>query len=420
MNNRAEWSLYILRCGDGTFYTGIARDATRRLEEHRAGKGAKYTRGRGPLELIYQETCPDRSAALQREAAVKKLSRQQKLELIASGLRIDLAPMEGVTDCLYRQAQNRFFGGVDRYYTPFLSPGQGGVFNKKELAQIAPEQNQGIDLVPQLLTRRAEDFIGAARRLEQMGYRRVNLNLGCPSGTVTAKGKGAGFLAVPHELDRFLEQIFSALTMEISVKTRLGMKDPAEFPPLLEIFQRYPIAELIVHPRVRQDFYKEPARREIFLQIAPQCALPLCYNGDLTSPEQCRRMAEQAPGLRALMIGRGLIADPSLGRRLKGGPAASAQELRQFYGYLYENYSYAFQSPQNALRRMKELWRCLLPALGCDEKTAKRLRKAVQPAEYLALAQQIFDWYEQKQRAAEQTSGRKNAIKHSLEKGAIP
>ena len=148
MNNRAEWSLYILRCGDGTFYTGIARDATRRLEEHRAGKGAKYTRRRGPLELIYQETCPDHSAALQREAAVKKLSRQQKLELIASGLRIDLAPMEGVTDCLYRQAQNRFFGGVDRYYTPFLSPGQGGVFNKKELAQIAPEQNQGIDLVP--------------------------------------------------------------------------------------------------------------------------------------------------------------------------------------------------------------------------------------------------------------------------------
>lgn len=397
MNGNAGWRLYLLRCGDGTLYTGIARDVNRRLEEHRAGKGAKYTRGRGPLELIYQEPCPDHPAALRREAAVKKLSRGQKLALAYPSPRVDLAPMEGITGWLYRQAQARFFGGVDRYYTPFLSPGQGGTLNKKELAEAAPENNRGICLVPQLLTRRAEDFIGAARRLEQAGYRQVNLNLGCPSGTVTAKGKGAGFLAAPQELDRFLDQIFSQLTMEISIKTRLGMKNPEEIFPLLEIFQQYPVTELTVHPRIRQDFYREPVRWPVFEQIAAQCALPLSYNGDLTDPDQCRRLSARVPGLRALMIGRGLIADPSLGRRLRGGPAASAQELRQFHDFLYQGYCQAFQSPQNALRRMKELWRCMLPVLGCDEKTAKGLKKASQPADYLVRVQAIFDWYAARQ-----------------------
>ncbi len=399
MDKETGWSLYILRCGDGSLYTGIAQDVRRRLEQHRAGKGAKYTRGRGPLELVYQQPCPDHSAALRQEAAVKKLSRQQKMQLI-SGPRIDLAPMEGITGCLYRQAQARFFGGVDRYYTPFLSPGQKGAFNKKELAEISPEHNRGIDLVPQLLTCRAEDFLWAVRQLEQLGYRRVNLNLGCPSGTVTAKGKGAGFLSFPDRLDQFLDQVFSGLSenhMEISVKTRLGMKDPAEFFPLLEIFQKYPIAELIIHPRVRQDFYKEPVRWPVFEQAASQCTLPLSYNGDLATPEQCRQVAGRVPGLWALMIGRGLIANPALGRQYKGGPAASAQELRQFHHWLYEQYCQAFQSQKNALCRMKEIWRCMLPFLGCDEKTAKKLRKATQPSDYLAQTEQIFDWYGQKQ-----------------------
>lgn len=418
MDGPKTWSLYILRCGDGTLYTGVARDALRRLAEHRAGRGAKYTRGRGPLELIYLENCPDHSAALRREAEVKKLSRREKLNLMGRP-RVDLAPMEGITGWLYRQAQARFFGGIDRYYTPFLSPGQGGVLNKKELAEAAPEHNSGIELVPQLLTRRAEDFIGAARRLEQLGYRRVNLNLGCPSGTVTAKGKGAGFLAFPQELDRFLDRIFSALTMEISVKTRLGIQDPAEFFPLLEIFQRYPVAELIVHPRVRQDFYREPARWPVFEQIAAQCALPLIYNGDLTEPEQCRRLSARIPGLRALMIGRGLIADPALGRRLKGGPPAAAEELRQFHDFLYQGYCQAFQSPQNALRRMKDIWRCMLPRLGCDEKIAKQLVKTVRPAEYLALTGQIFDWRAARQAETDRARRAKSPIEKETEKESI-
>ena len=389
MDGQKTWSLYILRCGDGTLYTGVARDALRRLAEHRAGRGAKYTRGRGPLELIYLENCPDHSAALRREAEVKKLSRREKLNLTGR-LRVDLAPMEGITGWLYRQAQARFFGGIDRYYTPFLSPGQGGVLNKKELAEAAPEHNPGIELVPQLLTRRAEDFIGAARRLERLGYRRVNLNLGCPSGTVTAKGKGAGFLAFPQELDRFLDQIFSALTMEISVKTRLGIQDPAEFFPLLEIFQRYPVAELIVHPRVRQDFYREPARWPVFEQIAAQCVLPLVYNGDLTEPEQCRRLSARIPGLRALMIGRGLAANPALAAQARGGAPASRETLRAFHDALFEGYASAFGSARNAMLRMKEIWFYLIHLFEGGERYAKQIKKAADPQAFTRCTADLF------------------------------
>lgn len=76
-----SWYVYILRCGDSTLYTGITDDVVRRLAVHRAGKGAKYTRGRGPLELVYTEEQPDKSAALRREIAIKRLTRKQKLEL---------------------------------------------------------------------------------------------------------------------------------------------------------------------------------------------------------------------------------------------------------------------------------------------------------------------------------------------------
>ena len=174
------------------------------------------------------------------------------------------APMEGVTGAEYRAVHHRHFPGVDRYYMPFITPTQDRVFTPRELRNIAPERNVGYCAVPQLLTKNAGDFNWAAGELWAMGYDEVNLNLGCPSGTVTAKGKGAGMLADLEGLDRFLDGIFSAARGKISVKTRLGLRDPEEIFPLLERFARYPISLLILHPRVRQDFYKEPVRPDYF------------------------------------------------------------------------------------------------------------------------------------------------------------
>lgn len=305
-------------------------------------------------------------------------------------MRYDCAPMEGITGQIYRRAHNRWFGGIDRYYLPFLSPTHTHAFSKKEWREVLPENNRDICAIPQLLTRNADDFLWAARELAALGYDEVNLNLGCPSGTVVAKGKGSGFLAHPVELEEFLRTIFDACPVKISVKTRLGLNDPEEFPALLEIFQRFPIEELTIHPRVQKDFYRFPARKECFAQAFSHCTLPVCYNGDLSTAKQCAELREQFPALRALMLGRGLIGDPALARKAAGGAPADRDALLAFHAQLYEDYCTAFQSRRNAMMRMKELWFYLIGLFEDSDKAGKALRKAADPDVFEARANDIL------------------------------
>lgn len=305
-------------------------------------------------------------------------------------MRVDCAPMEGITGYLYRQAHNRWFGGVDQYYAPFLSPTHTHSFSKKEWQDVLPEHNVGLRLIPQILTRNADDFIWAAKQLADVGYTEVNLNLGCPSGTVVAKGKGSGFLGKPDELNEFFERIFSVCTLKISVKTRLGLTTPEEFSPLLELFQNYPIHELIVHPRVQKDFYKYPARRDVFVNHIPHYKLPISYNGDLATVDQCSAFSDAFPGVCAIMLGRGLIGDPALARKAKGGPAADIDTLQSFHDQLYEDYCTAFQSRHNAMMRMKEMWFYLIGLFEDNGKAAKALRKTADWAAFERQVAEIF------------------------------
>lgn len=236
------------------------------------------------------------------------------------------APMEGITGYVYRNAHHRFFPGADQYFTPFLSPAQNHKLSSREKNDILPGHNAGISLVPQILTNKAEDFIWAAKELSSYGYREVNLNLGCPSATVTAKNKGAGFLSVPNELDRFLEQVFSGLETEavqVSVKTRTGMESHDEFVELLKIYNRYPLKELIIHPRVRSDFYANKPEREVFCRGVRGSNNPVCYNGDIFTKEECARFRsdfpeDEFPMLKSIMLGRGAVANPWLFAEVKG------------------------------------------------------------------------------------------------------
>lgn len=305
-------------------------------------------------------------------------------------VRWDCAPLEGLTGAQFRRIHNRCFGGVGRYYTPFLTPTQNHVFTRRELREILPEHNEGVDTVPQLLTKSPEDFLWAAGELAAMGYREVNLNLGCPSGTVTAKGKGAGMLADPAGLDRFLETVFAAAPLDISIKTRLGLTDPEEFPPLLEIFCRYPVKELTIHPRVREDYYKRPVRREAFAAVLPRCTLPVCYNGDLFTAADCAAFRAEFPTVKAVMLGRGLMGDPALARKAAGGPPAGREELRGFVEQLYEEYCRDYGNRNAAMLRMKELWYYLLGLFDDSARHAKMLRKARTPEEYESCAAAIL------------------------------
>ena len=177
-------------------------------------------------------------------------------------IKLYAAPMEGLTTYIWRRAQREVFGGVDKYFTPFLSPNGNLAFQQKELDEVTQGET---DTVPQLLTNRGDYFVWAARELYAMGIREVNFNLGCPSGTVTAKHKGAGLLAYPEELDRCLEEVFAALPdMRVSIKTRIGKNDPAEWERLLAIYGKYPVSELIIHPRVQKEFYRGAVHRDAF------------------------------------------------------------------------------------------------------------------------------------------------------------
>ena len=244
--------------------------------------------------------------------------------------------------------------------------------------------------VPQIMTRRSADFRWAAETLYGLGYDEVNLNLGCPAGTVTAKGKGSGFLLHPEELDVFLNDIFAALPdRSISVKTRLGYREAAEVPRLAAIYSRYPIRELTVHPRARQDFYSGTPRWDALEAALPSLPMPVCCNGDLVTVRDCRAIAARFPDASALMLGRGLMADPALARKLQGGPDASREELDRFTAALYEGYQELY-GPGPAAYRMKELWYYLIHLFDGGEKIARKMCRVSKPWEYETLRAEIF------------------------------
>lgn len=306
--------------------------------------------------------------------------------------RIDFAPLEGITKAVFRRVYQEFFGGADRYFIPFFSPAPEHVMpnrDRREL-ELESEKNTGSLAIPQVMTRKAADFLWAAELLKNMGYSEVNLNLGCPSGTVTAKGKGAGFLAHPQELDLFLDEIFTKSPLPISIKTRLGIADPQEFGILLELFNQYPVVCLIIHPRVQKQFYKGVVHWEIFAEALKVSKNPVCYNGDLQTVEQIQMFESEFPSVKSVMIGRGAIADPALLRKFHGGPAATRSELIAFTQTLYQAYQEFYGQVRPAAQRMKEVWFYLIHLFEGGGRIDKRLRRSKSPWEYEQLESEIY------------------------------
>lgn len=301
-------------------------------------------------------------------------------------MRYYFAPLEGLTDSIYRQLHHKYFPGITQYYTPFFSPTVHHSLTPKEKRELPPAESSDFLVVPQLLTKSADDFLWMAQQCKDRGYTEVNLNLGCPSGTVTAKGKGAGMLTDPDALDSFLYTVFSGTPVDISVKTRLGFHAPEEFPKLLDIFNRYPVKELTIHPRVRSAFYNGAVDIASFRYGFDGSRAPVCYNGNLCSTDDIAKISQEVPGLDSVMLGRGLIGDP--GMLCPGGTEVGA--LEGFYDELLECYLEAFGGSRNAMFRLKENWRYLICKFDGAEKLAKRLRKTTDLGEYKTITKEIF------------------------------
>lgn len=307
--------------------------------------------------------------------------------------------MEGFTTYPYRNVHHKFFPGIDKYFTPFLSTNRELTFNPHDRKEIEPESNPAFrigdgSLVPQILTKDPDQLIWAAGVLKDMGYPEMNLNLGCPSATVVPKGKGAGMLKDPDELREFLDRSFPAIEadgMKLSIKTRLGMQDPEEFGELLKIYNDYPVSELIVHARVREDFYKGPVREDVFTEYAEEIKAPLIYNGDIHTIEDIERIAGRFPNLKGVMIGRGLLTDPALCMEEKTTSPALNREYQAFLTEVYLAYREAYGSEQNALIKMKALWEYVRLAFAENKKGLKKILKSRKEEDYLQAVREFFE-----------------------------
>ena len=301
-----------------------------------------------------------------------------------------LAPMEGITGYIYRNAYEKFFNNIDKYFTPFIVPNNSRSLKTKELRDILPENNEGLNIVPQILTNDSEGFITLTKKLQQLGYNEVNLNLGCPAGTVVSKFKGSGFLAKREELDRFLDEIYKMDDMKISIKTRIGKDSPEEFYELIKIYNKYPLEELIIHPRTRQDFYGGKPNLDVFKDALSLSTNPICYNGDIFTVEDHNKLVETFPEVDKIMIGRGLLANPGLMNEIKNNASLDKKVLKDFHDEILNNYIEVFNEERNAMFRMKELWGYMIYMFSDNKQYAKKIKKAQKLIDYNEAVSSLF------------------------------
>ncbi|HEY5562711.1 MAG TPA: tRNA-dihydrouridine synthase family protein [Clostridiaceae bacterium] len=300
------------------------------------------------------------------------------------------APMEGLTGYIYRNAHNAFFNNIDKYFSPFIVANQNETFRTRELNDILPENNQGLVLIPQLLTNNAKDFINISKKIKLLGYNEINLNLGCPSRTVVSKNKGSGFLSKRDELDAFLYEIFSQSITKISIKTRIGKDQPEEFYDLIEIFNKYPMEELIIHPRIQKDFYKNKPNLIIFKEALISSKNPVCYNGDIFTIKDYKEFSVNFQSVVTLMFGRGLLANPGLINDITNHIKLEKDLLKDFHDKIYEDYKKTLFGDKNVLFKMKELWFYMISVFSDNAKYAKRIKKSERLYDYDEAVSSLF------------------------------
>lgn len=303
---------------------------------------------------------------------------------------IEMAPLEGSTTSYFRRVQSRHFTAPSRYYTPFIAPTQHHCFTPREKREILPENNEGLSVVPQLIGHNAEDFLWAAGELKVMGYGTVNLNLGCPSATVTKKKKGAGLLGDIPLLKDFLDRIFSESPVAISIKTRIGRTDYSEAEPLAELFSNYPVEELIVHPRLERDFYKGPVSQESFELFRRHNPENICYNGNLFNRNDVLDFGEKNGSVSSVMCGRGFVSNPKLAGEILGEPPLTKQEFISFYEDFYETTAERLGGENQLLLHMKEYWSYWDKIFEYSENPFRRLYKSKTKGELEAAVSSVF------------------------------
>lgn len=301
-------------------------------------------------------------------------------------MQIYFAPLEGITGYVFRNAYAKYYGGVDKYFTPFISPHTKKLMDTREKRDILPENNKGLYVVPQVLTNKAEELIDICKILkEDYGYEEVNLNLGCPSKTVTTKGKGSGFLQNTDQMEEFFDRFFKVADVKLSIKTRIGYWELEEAERLFHLYERFPFEEVIVHPRLGSEMYKGTPHYEVFENYLEKTKYSLCYNGDINSLEQLNALNDKWSGCDKFMLGRGLIARPGMLQSIEDKSIFLA-----FHDELVDGYDAYMSGDRNTLFKMKELWTWWAVQFPGQEKTLKQIKKTNSLMEYKQLVKSLY------------------------------
>lgn len=313
-------------------------------------------------------------------------------------MKIYFAPLDGVTGFIYRNAFADFFGGPDKYFAPFISPCHNPKLKGREIKDLLPENNsEKVNLIPQIMANNAEYFIKGARQIADMGYTEVNLNAGCPSGTVVPKGRGAGFLKDTYLMEKFFDEVFCKLDMKISVKTRIGLTDAEEFDEIMEVYNKFPFEEIIVHPRTRIQLYKGEPDMNAFDYAYKTSKNPLCFNGNIFTVADYEEICSKYD-IDSIMLGRGLLRNPNLVNEIKvkenetkGDKNISKSTLRAFHDRLYADFTEEMSSDKHLLNKMIEMWNYLSFMSTDQHKCAKMIRKAQNVYKYERAVDEIFE-----------------------------
>lgn len=300
--------------------------------------------------------------------------------------------MEGITLFRYRMIHHRMFPGAAEYYTPFIAPDSKGSFRPKYLRELTSDCNS-LRVIPQLLVNNAEAFSATAEKLRELGFGEVNLNIGCPSGTVFSKHKGAGMLTDLASLDAVLDGIYSHAEQKgyrVSIKTRMGVHSTEEFPAILECYRKYPISKLIVHARCRDDFYRGEADLSGLASSIGECLFPVVYNGNIAAPEDLEKVSLAAPQIESVMIGRAAVSNPALFRWFKTGEQLRLEELKAFHDELVETWMEDGLCPAFTVERAKTLWTYMQELFPEAKREVKAVLKARNMPDYRIAAETLF------------------------------
>lgn len=305
-----------------------------------------------------------------------------------------MAPMKGFTDWVFRRAFSEHFSGFDLAVSPFIASKRDCPVRRRHVRDVWPENNAGLPVVPQILGKVASDFTALADYLYDMGYATVNWNLGCPSPMVASKKRGSGLLPYTERIDAFLEDALSTMKGRLSIKVRLGWQSSAELFRLLPVLNRYPLKELIIHPRTGMQAYEGSVDLDAFEKCLAMTRHPVVYNGDIRTLGDFQELSQRFGGIDTWMIGRGFLIDPGLPDSIKsGGQFASdrIEKIQAFHSALFKAYQGALKGPSHLLKKMKGLWRYLALSFEPFPSTLKKIKKATRPELYLDRVNRFFE-----------------------------